>query len=91
MSTTDYKALAKTAREALTTPLGDMTEDVALVTLTALQGQDLPTLRLIKADFPTQWNKYYQKGKDGKHYWNKTGFEALKALSGGDLAGSEEL
>ena len=90
MSTTDYKKLAETARASIATPLGDMTEDVAVVTLTALQGQDLPTLRLIKADFPTQWNKYYQKGKDGKHYWNKTGFDALKALSNSEL-GTEEL
>ena len=90
MSTTDYKKLAETARAAIATPLGDMTEDVALVTLTALQGQDLNTLRLIKADFPTQWNKYYQKGKDGKHYWNKVGFDALKALSNNELS-TEEL
>lgn len=89
MSTTDYKKLAETARATIATPLGEMDADAALVTITALQSQDLVTLRLIKADFPTQWNKFYQKGKDGKHYWNKVGFDALKALSGDELQDNE--
>ena len=92
MSTTDYKKLAEKAREAIAKPLGDMDADVAVVLLTALQSQDLPTLRLVKADYPTQWSKYYTKGKDGKHYWNKEGYNALKKLAEiDDLSGDTEL
>ena len=81
---TDYKKLAEAKRTEAKTPLGDMDQDVALVTMEALKSQDIATLKLIKADFPTQWNKYYQKGKNGHHYWNKEGYNALTQLIGTD-------
>ena len=88
---TDYKALATAARTAQATPLGDMNEDVALVTMEALKAQDIATLKLIKADFPTQWAKYYQKGKNGHHYWNKEGYAALQTLINGELSTVDDL
>ena len=91
MSTTDYKKLADKIRTELETPLGDIDEDIALVIIEALKSQDITVLKIVKADFPTQWNKYYSKGKNGKHYWNKEGYDALNALIKGNLSGSEEL
>ena len=88
---TDYKALAIKARDNKSKPLGNITEDAATVLLQALEEQDVATLRLVKADFPTEWNKCYQKGKNGHHYFKKEYYDALKTLANGDLTSTEEL